>query len=216
MSASLAFVRGIHRGPVNSPHRGPVTRKMFSFDDVIIAWITWLRARWLIDAQAIINQNKANLRRIKSPLNNMFNSSRDKSFFTSIKILGWMYLSIPKFQRCSSSSWSLRMDIFEVKLTVRGQQHSFSTHERVFLWKCQSFWDRNCLDLRGARTPNLRIHAECSKLLSYQGQTFAVPCFEHWLWRYRYFWSKVNIWIRNFIHILLGIRLLIHKMYLCQ
>ena len=28
-SASLAFVRGIHRGPVNSPHKGPVTRKMF-------------------------------------------------------------------------------------------------------------------------------------------------------------------------------------------
>ena len=35
-SASLAFVRGIHRGPVNSPHKGPVTRKMFSFDDVIM------------------------------------------------------------------------------------------------------------------------------------------------------------------------------------
>ena len=34
--ASLAFVRGIHRGPVNSPHKGPVTRKMFSFDDVNI------------------------------------------------------------------------------------------------------------------------------------------------------------------------------------
>ena len=142
-------------------------------------------------------------------------------------------------------------------LTVRGQQHSFSTHERVFLWKCQSFWDRHvstwggleppifgfmpnaliywairarhllshvfeywlwwcwyflskvniwnancaratafifntrtgvlvkvskflrqtCLDLRGTRTPNFRIHAEWSNLLSSQGQTFAVPCF---------------------------------------
>ena len=28
-SASLAFVRGIHRGPVNSPHKWQVTRKMF-------------------------------------------------------------------------------------------------------------------------------------------------------------------------------------------
>ena len=28
-SASLAFVRGIHRWPVNSPHKGPVTRKCF-------------------------------------------------------------------------------------------------------------------------------------------------------------------------------------------
>ena len=35
-SASLAFVRGIHRWPVNSPHIGPVTRKMFPFDDVIM------------------------------------------------------------------------------------------------------------------------------------------------------------------------------------
>ena len=35
-SASLAFVRGIHRGLVNSPHKWPVTRKMFPFDDVIM------------------------------------------------------------------------------------------------------------------------------------------------------------------------------------
>ena len=37
-SASLAFVRGIHRGPVNFPHKGPITRKMFPFDDVIMIW----------------------------------------------------------------------------------------------------------------------------------------------------------------------------------
>ena len=35
-SASLAFVRGIHRWPVNSPHKGPVTRKLFPYDDVIM------------------------------------------------------------------------------------------------------------------------------------------------------------------------------------
>ena len=35
-SASLAFVWGIHRGPVNSPHKWTVTRKMFPFDDVIM------------------------------------------------------------------------------------------------------------------------------------------------------------------------------------
>ena len=39
-SASLAFVRGIHRRPVNSPHNGPVTRKMFPFDDVIMNMCT--------------------------------------------------------------------------------------------------------------------------------------------------------------------------------
>ena len=36
-SAPLAFVRGIHRWPVNSPHKGPVTRKMLPFDDVIMS-----------------------------------------------------------------------------------------------------------------------------------------------------------------------------------
>ena len=37
-SASLAFVRGIHRWPVNSPHKWSVTRKMFPFDDVIMTY----------------------------------------------------------------------------------------------------------------------------------------------------------------------------------
>ena len=42
-STSLAFVWGIHRGPVNSPHKWPVTRKMFSVDEVIMAF------RWTAD-----------------------------------------------------------------------------------------------------------------------------------------------------------------------
>ena len=29
-------MRGIHRSPVDSPHKGPITRKMFPFDDVIM------------------------------------------------------------------------------------------------------------------------------------------------------------------------------------
>ena len=51
-SASLAFVRGIHRGPVNSPQKWPVTRKMFPFDDVIMKYssgyvvshLQWIKA----------------------------------------------------------------------------------------------------------------------------------------------------------------------------
>ena len=49
-SASLAFVWGIHRWPVNSSHKAPVTRKMFPFDDVIMWWHhqmeTFPRHRW--------------------------------------------------------------------------------------------------------------------------------------------------------------------------
>ena len=39
-SASLAFVRGIHRWPVNSPRKWPVTRKIFPFDDGIIILVS--------------------------------------------------------------------------------------------------------------------------------------------------------------------------------
>ena len=35
-SVSLAFVGGIHRWPVNSPRKWPVTRKRFPFDEVIM------------------------------------------------------------------------------------------------------------------------------------------------------------------------------------
>ena len=35
-SESLAFAGEIHRWPVNSPHKGPVTRKVFPIDDVIM------------------------------------------------------------------------------------------------------------------------------------------------------------------------------------
>ena len=50
-SASLAFVRGIHRWAVNSPHKRPVTQKMFPFDDVIIRndWLKWNPTRRKFD-----------------------------------------------------------------------------------------------------------------------------------------------------------------------
>ena len=43
-SASLAFVQGIHRRPVNYPHKWPVTRKMFPFDDVIMLTIVYIKS----------------------------------------------------------------------------------------------------------------------------------------------------------------------------
>ena len=42
-SASLAFVRGIHRWPVNSPHKWPVTLKMFLLDDVIMLIVSVIK-----------------------------------------------------------------------------------------------------------------------------------------------------------------------------
>ena len=48
--ASLAFVRGIHRGPVYSPHKWPATWKIFPFDDVIMS-IAALVGYWCDDCE---------------------------------------------------------------------------------------------------------------------------------------------------------------------
>ena len=45
--SSLAFVRGIHRWPVDCPHKGPVTRKMFPFDNVIMSPGNCLSIRYI-------------------------------------------------------------------------------------------------------------------------------------------------------------------------
>ena len=47
-SPSLAFVRAIHQWPVNSPHKRPVRRKMFPFDDVImnLTHLCWIHVEW--------------------------------------------------------------------------------------------------------------------------------------------------------------------------
>ena len=51
-SASLAFVRGIHRWQVNSPHKWPVKRKMFPFDDVIMST---LHQQWRQNIGDVVN-----------------------------------------------------------------------------------------------------------------------------------------------------------------
>ena len=62
-SASLAFVLGIHRGPVNSPqspvnspHKWPVTRKMFPFDDVIM-WLTFRKLTFIKKTRCLYRQS---------------------------------------------------------------------------------------------------------------------------------------------------------------
>ena len=69
-SMSRAFVSRIHQSLVNSPHKWPVTRKMFLFDDVIMSSLTfsvifccyskyclyWFRHLWY-DTRMIITHN---------------------------------------------------------------------------------------------------------------------------------------------------------------
>ena len=55
-SASLAFVQEIRRWPVNSPHKWPVTRKMFPFDDVIM-YDGQSLVRWTVSTNDGLNIN---------------------------------------------------------------------------------------------------------------------------------------------------------------
>ena len=58
-SASLAFLQGIHRWPVNSLHKWPITRKMFPFDDVIMAGAGGCCKIGYVPPKLIINSNLA-------------------------------------------------------------------------------------------------------------------------------------------------------------
>ena len=70
-SAALAFVRGIHRGPVNSPNKWPVARKMFPFDDVIMTYgkpshesmLTWTKFRVILIKIQTVSFKKMRLKK---------------------------------------------------------------------------------------------------------------------------------------------------------
>ena len=95
-SASLAIVRGIHRRPVNSPHKWPVTQKMFPFDDVIMwrtrfppTWCWWPRLHFSDQKILIIFQ--------------FLGISFDFLFYT------WLYFNIRMVQYLSATDHSLDM-----------------------------------------------------------------------------------------------------------
>ena len=75
-SASMAFVRGSHRCPVNSAHKRPVTQKMFPFDDVVMCTLSQI---WLDVFESIIDLMLAH---VKNPM----------SFLTCNlpKVLNWV------------------------------------------------------------------------------------------------------------------------------
>ena len=60
-SASMALLYGNHRGPVNSPHKWPVKRKVFPFDDVIMETYVLYDATILLYCIFEIEQSNASI-----------------------------------------------------------------------------------------------------------------------------------------------------------
>ena len=53
-STLLAFVQGFHRWPVISAHKGPVTRKMLPFDNIIMAIKIFVLSSWNIVTACVV------------------------------------------------------------------------------------------------------------------------------------------------------------------
>ena len=103
-SASLAFVWGIHRGPVNSPHKWPVTQKMFPFDDVIM---------WVVHG----HQQKGRITCILGALHSYF--SKEPSKDTSYIALGatcelklWLKFYFYVVDLCAISHWIIYYSLY--------------------------------------------------------------------------------------------------------
>ena len=90
----------------------------------------------------------------------------------------WMCYTICNFQLHRMAT-ILVEEYFEVKLTfemltVHGQQHSFSTHEYMLLWKCQSFWEKMS-----------RPEGDCTGWLQFQYKnTYMYMTGFYFLWSY--------------------------------
>ena len=92
-SASLAFVRGIHRWPVDSPHKGPGTRKMFPFDDVmkdklnhkVRSWEHMMQSTAML---ALLRQTQLFVQRCKYGINSISVSRGNYSLSISSGIFG--------------------------------------------------------------------------------------------------------------------------------
>ena len=82
-------------------------------------------------------------------------------------------------------------------LIVRGKHHSFSTHERCSCKTVKGFETQNVSTCGGLESPNFGFMPNALASWAIRARHLLFQVFEHWLWGYRYFLSKVNIWSVN-------------------
>ena len=146
-SASLAFVWGIHRAPVNSPHKRPVTRKMFPFHEVIMYFDTeqvisqHLNLWWSISLTDTCGTRERWLRYIGTLT---LRPGQNSCLFTNI-ILGMI--------------WSMKLWVGHSQGSHTFQRTKFKTFSRLFPDHFCDFQDRflsylinNMLPRKGYKT----------------------------------------------------------------
>ena len=85
--ASLAFLRGIPRGPVNSPHKWPVTRKMFPFDVVIMH----KEPAMLRCGDFVIVRTKSHIELIWDALTPIWRHFNDTSWYMHLRLVDFIH-----------------------------------------------------------------------------------------------------------------------------
>ena len=123
--ASLAFVKVIHRWPVDSPHKGPVTRIIFPFDDVIIIFQTKLHDHFII-ARCFGGCHTDSQERIQC--NDNETGQRDN---TSIKWSGHC-----KMLLFNSFSSFLYLTFLTYSPAVEGSDESVRFHSHLIIHSC--------------------------------------------------------------------------------
>ena len=87
-SASPAFMRGIHRRPVTSPHKWPITRKHFPFDDVIMGrGVSMLEWSWNYTMSTLIYRPKHHNSQAKKFPSDSFQNFRLSWFFNKSNMI---------------------------------------------------------------------------------------------------------------------------------
>ena len=165
-SASLAFVRGLHRWPVNSPHNGPVTRKMLPFDDVIMMSTSIPRQSYIhtdhsqprhmslchwvysVNGASAFSKIKDRLSGIEIPIITMRQSWYRLIFIMGIPILVRCHLVIKKALEFTKDTRNL---------TLPGEYHErLSDNKKMihFATKCDHSLSKTyCQTLRKNRSP---------------------------------------------------------------
>ena len=155
-SASLAIVREIHRGPVNFPHKWPVTRKIFPFDDVIM--ISFVSHQVMLHSHAVFTLNdKPGSHHViigAAPFLSWWGATESTFSVGSVRLrsvscchknessvlpLGWLWGN-PDIEQCSThpSPWCQRKIFSRLNREYYGGPEGTSLHK--FFIALHKFW----------------------------------------------------------------------------
>ena len=203
-SASLAFVWGIHRWPLNFPHKRPVTQKMFPFDDVIMTrpntpvplflfFRKYQNTVYLLTFSSIFYHSYWKHRQVQCAYNVLINVlSVDEALLKYIHELKlWEQRSRTLHEHITSYHMNIIMEQIENKCWTLSLRRfvSWINHLPPACWS--TFWKSNFKQQLGCRF-------DIMDNISY---FFVFWHMQLYTWSGRYFREEVIPWFFQFVHL---------------